>query len=76
MYHPYIREKLFEAKARELERIADEDRTGRAEEDRAQAKEPAALARGSVWSRFRLTRRRVTVPRSVRSDAGGLPGDG
>jgi hypothetical protein len=76
MYHPYIRQKIFEAKAWELERIAEEDRTGRVEEDRARVGEPATPARRLAWSRFRLSRRRVTVPRSVRSDAGGLPGDG
>jgi hypothetical protein len=29
MYHPYIRQKIFEARAKELERIAEADRAGR-----------------------------------------------
>jgi hypothetical protein len=69
MYHPYIRQKLFEAQAWELERIAEEDRA-------AQAHAADAPIRRFDWPRLGLGRRRVAVPRSVRSDAGGLPGDG
>jgi hypothetical protein len=34
MYHPYVRQKLFEARAHELERIAEEDRAVEAGRER------------------------------------------
>ena len=65
MYQPYIHKKLFEARAQELERIAEEDRAARAHA-------ADAPPRRFDWSRLGF-RRRVTVPRSMRTDAGGRP---
>jgi hypothetical protein len=66
MYHPFIRQKIFEVRASELERIAEEDRIARAHA-------ADAPARRFDWSRFGLGRRRAAVPRSVRVDAGTSP---
>jgi hypothetical protein len=65
MYQPYVRQKLFEARAMELERIAEEDRVAQA---------TAAPARRFDWLKRGL-RRRAAVPRSVRADAGGPPAE-
>jgi hypothetical protein len=51
MYHPYIRQKIFEARAQELERIAAEDRIA--------APRAAAPTPRRRWSLFRLVARRV-----------------
>lgn len=67
MYHPYIRQKLFEARAHELERIAEEDRAAQAQVPEVSPPRPFA------WSRLILRRRRVVVPGSVRIDTGGRP---
>jgi hypothetical protein len=64
MYHPYIRQKIFEARARELERIAEDDRA---------AELVAAPPRRSRWSRLLGGRRRVAGPRSVRLGGGTRP---
>jgi hypothetical protein len=67
MYQSYIHKKLFEARAQELERIAEDDRAAR--EHAADAP-----ARRFDWSRLGF-RRRVSVPRSMRADAGGPPAE-
>jgi hypothetical protein len=52
MYHPYIRQKIFEARAQELERIAAQGRT-------AEARPAAPAPHRRRWSLFRLAARRV-----------------
>jgi hypothetical protein len=52
MYHPYIRQKIFEARAQELERIAAAGRT-------VGARAATAPPRRRRWRVFRLAIRRV-----------------
>jgi hypothetical protein len=67
MYHPYIRQKLFEARAHELERIAEEDRAAGVQDADAPGR------RRFPWSKLGLTRRRVGMTRAARVDSGRAP---
>ena len=53
MYHPYFRQKIFEARAQELERIATRNRTA------DEARTAAPPSRRRRWSLIRLAARRV-----------------
>jgi hypothetical protein len=67
MYHPYIRQKMVEARAHELERIAEQDRVAGAHAA------DAPVRRRFTWAKLGMIRRRVGITRATRVDSRRAP---